>query len=354
MITADVFTLFSQIFMAYIGGVFLLAGAAIFLVGLLFVYDQFRSGHNFSIVNATIAGVRTVAKTFGNKTSNMYYAVFEYVGERGEIIQAESLEGTGNLRSHILGARVKIRLDNDRLGWATPINNNGLYSGLFFIVLAGSMITTVLSFTSWSYVTYVVWGLVVLHLGNKFRKIIIPKNLRETKEAFRSRILQRDNTERQSVPLLAKDTVLKEVKKMDGQQLATYPLAFIFSLTVMMGGLYLMNRETAFMTSAAIAEGSYSIGNNVDGKATTLTFMTAREETIVAQEPWSHIFLPESNESNRNAVQVYYNPENPNQFVVARGIWQGGLYKLMMGFGAFMLIQSLLSYRKLRQRMTRQ
>lgn len=351
MIAADIPNLISQIFMAYIGGVFLLAGAAIFFVGLLFIYDHFRSGSGYKIVNATIAGVRTVAKTFGNKTSNMYYAVFEYVGDRGEMVQAESLEGTSNLRSYILGTRIKIRLDNNRLGWATPINNNGLYISLFLIILAGGMITTVLHFISLSYVTYVVWGVVVLHLGNKFRKIITPKNLRETNEAFRTRILQRDNAERLSIPLLGKDTVLKEVKKMDGQQLATYPLAFIFSLTVMLGGLYLMNRETVFITNAATAEGSYSVGQNTNGKPTTMTFVTAREETIVAQDPWSHIFLPES---TRNAVQVYYNPESPNEFVVARGLWQGALYKLMMGFGTFMLIQSLLSYRKLRQRMTRQ
>ncbi len=210
--TAAIAHILPYIFTGAISGFFLLAGSVVIFFGGLVAYIELFPNKEDRVVKATIKGVR--AKT-GDDGTAMNYPVFEYVDSDGVTKEAESLSGTSSLADKVPGTQVRIRLNGNKPGWATQLGMSGLILGLGFLLFG-----LLLGFIAVHFIatlnptTYIMWFLVFAYFGNKVRKIIIPKSLRETREAWKARRLTEDNTDRKSLPM----TGLAEVKqKLNGE-----------------------------------------------------------------------------------------------------------------------------------------
>lgn len=195
-----------------LSGLFLLAASVMVFFGGLVAYIELFPNKADRVVKATIKGVRS---KIGNDGGAMNYPVFEYVDTDGVTKTAESLAGSSSLTDKIPGTQVRIRLNGNKPGWATQLGMSGLILGLGFFLFGGLLgYIAVEIIATLNPTTYVMWALVLLHFGNKVRKMIIPKSLRETKEAWQSRKTKEDNTDRQSLPMLGRS----EVKRKLGQE----------------------------------------------------------------------------------------------------------------------------------------
>ena len=130
MAQADMFMLVSQIFVAYVAGIFILAGFAISLIGLFILYAELFPRKGDKVVKATIVGVRANAEGLEEGSHHINYPVSEYVGEDGQLKRVESMEGSSSLTDKMPGKHVQIRLHADKPGWATPIGKTGRVIGL--------------------------------------------------------------------------------------------------------------------------------------------------------------------------------------------------------------------------------
>lgn len=195
-----------------LSGLFLLASGVMIFFGGLVAYIELFPNKADRVVKATIKGVRSRIDDNGNPLN---YPVFEYVDTDGDTKMAESLSGSSSLADKIPGTQVRIRLSGSKQGWATQLGMSGLILGFGFFLfgwLLGYIAIVIIA--TLNPTTYLMWALVLLHFGNKVRKIIIPKSLRETKDAWKTRRLKEDNTDRQSMPMMGR----AEVKQKLGQE----------------------------------------------------------------------------------------------------------------------------------------
>ncbi len=344
----DFFDLFSNILTAYVSGVFIIVGLGVALLGIFIAYSETFSSKTDKIITATIAGVRLCDNKSDSDSQTLYYPVFEYVGEDGQIKQVESLSGSSYLRNKIPGTRLKIRLSSNKDGWASPVGMAGIYIGLTLMLFGLAFVGAGASFVPKTTVTLCVWGIAVLHLGNKLRKIVIPKNLRETKEQWRARITKEDDTSRKFIPMLGRQDVVRMLRKLDTTQQITTFVSMLVALGMMYGGYYFYDKEQKFIETAVLTDSS-GYSRDSSGEYTQLTYTDQNGQTHTGRDAWSHIFL---DNQGSNEAQVYYSPQNPDDFVVARGRWQSGLYKVLMGLGGIIFVSNLMSYFRLRNRLS--
>ncbi|MDD3021392.1 MAG: hypothetical protein PHX61_10535 [Alphaproteobacteria bacterium] len=348
----DPFFWIQSILISLAQGGFILGGLIFLGLGLLMTYSEIFMGKDQRITKAKIIGVRVENSKTTSSNQNMYYPVFEYVGDNGQITQAESLSGSSNLRNKIPGSFVKVKVDADTQDWVSPVGLVWLIISIIFVGVGGGMIFGAATFAKITFITIGVWGLFFLQIALKVRKskIIIPKGLRGTKESFKIRLNHQRNDKRKTLPLLSAQDVAILLKKEDLLQQRLYPLVLLVAMAIIAGGYHLYDKEKKFIESANVTTGKYVKGN---GGYTKIIYRDESNRKLSYRDEFARFFPSSFSVNSGSKVRVYYLPESPSEVVVNRDIWQGLYYKMLMWIGLLVLIQSTISSIRRKSRMSR-
>ncbi len=347
----DPFFWIQSILISLAQGGFILGGLIFLGLGLLMTYSEIFMGKDQRIAKAKIIGVRVENSKTTSSNENMYYPVFEYVGDNGQITQAESLSGSSYLRDKIPGRFVKVKVDADTQDWVSPVGLVWLIISIIFVGVGGGMIFGAATFAKITFITIGVWGLFFLQIALKVRKskIIIPKGLRGTKESFKIRLNHQRNDKRKTLPLLSAQDVAILLKKEDLLQQRLYPLVLLVAMAIIVGGYYLYDKENKFIERANMSTGKYVKGNG----GYKIIYRDESNRKLSYRDEFARFFPSSFSVTSGDKVQVYYLPTSPSEVVVNRGIWQGLYYKGLMGLGLLILLQSTISAVRRKSRMSR-
>ncbi|GEM_PF-6865448 len=341
------FFLLWNIFTAYIQGVFVLGGLILWALGLLIIFADFLKLSGQRMTKAKIIGVRARSSEHKNRSSTIYYPVFEYVDDNGQMVKAESLSGSSLLKNKIPGSYTRIKVIKDSPNWVTPTGYVWPIIALILIFAGNCLLYGTLTFAPLTTVTFCVWFLGAAHLAFKLKKIFIPKNLRETKIKFMNRKLHQRDSERKSLPMLDGTAVALLLRKHDKEQQAIFPIIVLFALGCIYGGYYFLEKENTFIQTASVVTGKYSSASGTERK---ITYKDSSGTKFKKTDEFSQFFPTTYSEPE---TEIYLSPNNPNIYVIGRGLWQGVYYKLLMAVGGMSLFQSILSFLKRRQRLSR-
>ncbi len=341
---------FISILTSLVQGGFIIGGVIFICIGLLMAYSELFTSKDQRITKAKIIGVRAGKPISSNSKGQIYYPVFEYVGDNGQIIQAESLSGSSYLRNKFPGDFTKIKVSHDSPDWVSPVGKIWLIIALVFCAVGGVVIFGATTFAKVTYITLGVWGYFILQILFKLRKIVIPKRLRESKANFRIRINQKRDDQRKSLPLLDKNDVFLLLKEEDRIQQRIYPLALLIAVGFIASGYFFYDKENKFIMQANVTTGTYA---HLESSQPRVTYYTQDGNKQTYRDEFFRFFPSSYSLNAGDEIQVYYVPSSPSKAVIGRGIWQGLYYKILMGFGVLMLVQSIMAASRRKNRMSR-
>ena len=278
----NAFTVFFQVGMLVFGTICLAFGG-LFCAGKFFTQ---KSGD--LRVKARIIAIRAGTSNLEDNKSGMFYPVYEYIDQNGAAIRAESDWGSSSLTDKKIGTTTYVYVD--------PTNPTKVKTdmpilfviGLFFLIFAAGLYYGAL--TLFPLTRFTIFGvLVAVVIGAyKFKKIIIPKHLRLSKEDFQKKIDARFLKERQALPLLGQQDVTKVQRTQDGMTRKAAPILLLISLG-MIGGGFFMGHETISLTLDGVpAYGKVMDYKSIQGKKGTFYSPIV---SYVDEEGTAHTFV---------------------------------------------------------------
>ncbi|MDY0028451.1 MAG: hypothetical protein RBR86_00765 [Pseudobdellovibrionaceae bacterium] len=342
----DWFIVFKAIIVAYVQGVFLFIGLIIALLGCAVLWREIFSGKNHRFYSAKITGVRSGFSSLkeGGRSA-IYYPVFEYVDRHGQLIMAESLSGSSLLRNKFPGTTVKVKVDIETPDWVTSVGIGWKIGGAIGLLCGLAMILGGTFFQSITALTLVIWGLMAIKPLLKLRKIIIPRKDRLSKFDFKILRKTERNNDRKDLPILSKDDVLVLLRKEDRSQQLIFPFVVLIACGIIYAGFGFLQTQDDMLSSYESVDGVYVGEKSFPERR--IEFVTKQGIQIRLTDDFAGLY---PSTFSTQAVSVYYDPANPYRHVVSRGIWQGAGFKLMIGLGGLMLLQSLRSALRRRSR----
>lgn len=334
--TFDAMTAFHQAVYLSAGLVLSLLGGAIVLFGLHTYLRALR-------VPAIITGVR--------QSGRMFYAVYRYMMPTGEVYETVSDTGSSIIKGKETGREVTIYVFPDEpTSIRSDLRGIFLIGFIFFIpglVLLGMGLFTY-PFTPMSWLVLAVFVLAGLR---RFHKILLPKDARKTKSAFRAEMQRRREEKFTKMNLTTAEDYLQSpagrrlAAETEQAQRAAMPLLFLFGLGALWGAWYL-GGEVYRLSMAGVRTQGVIVGFETSRGSDTVTyrarvsFSDARSEnhTFTERQGSSHPLLQEGEQ-----VTVLYDPAAPaDKAIIDRGpimnaLWPGllGLAGLAMLAGGF-------------------
>lgn len=321
-----------------------------FLLGALMMYSNYHSNAGDYKVRARITGFRSGNGKLnaGNDDGTMFYPVYEYTDRNGQTIQAESNSGSSAMNPKLIGTSVMIQVNPatpQRASTPMPIF---LIIGAMLLLMGSVMFYSAISIYPVNGYTWMMSAAGLLYLGYKIKKIIKPKEQRESKDEFRARIDKEFIENREAMPLLGRTETAEIIRKRDliAQRMA--PVVFLISIGILAAGYY-FGKDVAMMT----ANGARTSGELVryeaqrDSEGTT-TYKPYVRYTDTAQA--IHTFGDKFSSSARpyaagDAVPVLY-LEGQDKAMIDRGLWNWALPGGLLLVGLLCLLGAISSHSK--------
>ncbi len=240
--------IFENAFPAFFQVAMLMFGTICLAFGGLFCAGKFFTRKSGDLrVKARIVAIRAGTSNLEDNKSGMFYPVYEYIAQNGSAVRAESDWGSSSLTDKKIGTSTYVYVDPanpTKVKTEMPIL---FVIGLFFLIFAAGLYYAALTiFPVTRFTGFGVLAALVI-AAYKFKKIIIPKHLRLSKDDFRKKIDARFMQERQALPLLGQQEVTKVQRTQDGMVRKAAPILLILALGLIGGGFF-MGHETISLT----------------------------------------------------------------------------------------------------------
>lgn len=341
----EIFEIVSLLFTAYFSGALFIAGLVTTGLAGLILYAELKSDDQE--IKAKIVGVRESQPSSTDEEGRVYYPVFEILDSHGMPKRLESRSGSSLLSNKVPGSSVRVKINEENPDWATPVGKTWIIIGIIIFLVGMGCFAGAWTLTESSLITWCVWALMGLWSIRKIRKIILPKDLRSAKKKFMKERKESDFETRTALPLIDEQGFRQLIRKQDKTQLVMSPLAILVACGIIYAGYHLQEQEQKFFADTNITTGTYDRTDKHFPKVTYTDDTGAHHEIY---DEYSRIY---PSTIMATTAKVHYKKANSEDAVVGRGIWQGLYWKLLMAFGAFMLVQTLVSVSKTRKRLSR-
>lgn len=269
-------------------GMLMFATICLVLGGLFCAGKFFAQKPGDVRVKARIVAIRAGTSNFEDNKSGMYYPVYEYTSQNGDAVRAESDWGSSSLSDKKIGTSTYVYVDPanpTKVKTDMPIL---IVIGLFFLVVGAGLFYGALTLFPLNRFTVVGILAAFVIAAYKFKKIIIPKHLRLSKEDFQKKINSRFLQDRQSLPLLGQQDVTKVQRTHDGMVRKSAPILLVLALG-MIGGGFFMGHETISLTLDGVpANGKVVDYKSIQGKKGTSYSPVV---TYIDEHGTSHTFV---------------------------------------------------------------
>ncbi len=294
---------------------------------------------------------RIVALRKSSDEAAIYYPVYEYTGQNGELIQAESDWGSSGLGDKDIGRTATIYIDPARPNRARTTHAAFKIIGAAFLIGAAAGIYsafTVYSFTPFSGILLVT-ALAVL--AYKFSRILKPKHLRETKEQFTARIDERLLEERGKLPLLGRRELIADEAKLQRTRQFMTPLSLMLALGLFYGS-YLTGQDMLTLTRGGVqAQGELTgyESRTSDGETHYAPIVRYRDSAGTERSFTDKIATSRRGRAEGDSIPVLHLPDG-SIAIVDRGPLNWGISGGLGLFGLLCLFGALANLRKSQRR----
>lgn len=338
---------------AFVQIALLFGGFICLLLGGLMIYSNFHSNSGDYRVRGRVTGFRSGSGKLGDTAGagSMFYPVYEYTDRHGQAIQAESNSGSSAMNPKLIGTTVVIQVNPatpHRASTSMPIF---FIIGAMLLLMGSALFYSAFSFYPVNGYTWGIGAIGLLHLGYKIRRLIKPKEQRETKDEFRTRIDKEFLETRQAMPLVGRTEATALLRKRDLIAQRAAPFVFLIAIGILGAGFY-FTKDIALMT----ATGSRASGELVRYEA------QRDSEGVTTYKPYVryldsaqtiHVFGDKFSFSIRpyaagDPVPVLY-LEGQDKAMIDRGLWNWALPAGFWIFGLLCLLGALSSWSKTRR-----
>lgn len=318
--------------------VFIIVGLVLVLIGGALVYDHRSWVHKAKRVTGTVVGLR-VDDSDSDGTA-IYYPVVEYVGPQGDTIRAESDSGSSSYIKKKPGMRVTVFVMPDKPEVFRFRGNLFLTGGIILSLVGTGICAAAFIFYEFTLYTLVIGAMFLLWGVVKFRKHIKPRG--EWEKAARFVDCKREEFMAERAELEFLDAAaLKTRQKKEDTSFKRWLWAWVLvALGTMGAGVWLANDmyET-------LAVGTHVPGRVIDIEADhDSDGVTYRAIVEFEDRQGRRHKLRDSVSSNPamnevgDEVGVVYEPDNPDEAMIDRGVWNWFLSGILFGFGFIMLL----------------
>jgi hypothetical protein len=282
-----------------------------------------------------------------------YYPVYEYKNPDGVLIKAESNSGSSFLHNKEPGKVVYILVLPYRPFQALEEGNGLLLISLFFIAMAMGLLLIAFNSFKTSSMTFVfLGGLIMYEISRYVSKINPPaSSLREWQQKRAKEFAEK----RSKLRLLTTDEYVKLVRNQDLMFKKWIPLYLLLGI-LLLGISYHLSKDTQNMLMNGITLSGEVVGlhTNFNSSGKTLYHNIVRFKT---KEGTAFQFTDKISSSipmdnNKQAVTVIYEPKNPRNAIIDRGLWNWMPTALMLIPGLLILWLSCRSYLRINRRLS--
>jgi Protein of unknown function (DUF3592) len=338
------FTLLSDFSMAQGQITLLVIGLIILLLGGLLLGSDIYWHLKGQKVNGRIAAV-TVS---GNGTGEMYYPLYEYKDAAGVTVRAEGDSGSNSLTSWLPGTPRRLYVHPHEPQHVTPAG--GLWPCIGFILGMAGITLMYIGFTHFKFniVTAVLILWLLIASGNKLRKIIKPKALRETKEQFMARKQAERASGRRE---LSESEICDRLRNRPRSGAIATPLVCLLAFAFIGLGVYLARNTAQLLATGARAAGQV-VGMESSHSSSSYTYYPVVAFEAAGGQRTQFKDRMGSNPPSYSTgmkVTVIYDPANPQTASIDHGIgnWLGTM--LSISGGAVLLLMAVSSARSQRR-----
>ncbi len=317
---------------------FFFSAICLLLGTLMLIFPLFKSAGDRKVLAKIVAIRAGSGKEMENGAKDMYYPVYEYKGQDGQLIQAESDWGSSSLTDKIIGTQATVTVNPAQPNKVKTFSVIMIVLALFFIGAGSGLGFMGLNTFEITPYTYAALALGFVFLVRKISKAILPKEQRKTKEVF----MKESTSKRQALPILENH----QIRKMLSNQTAlaqTVAKALVAIGLILCGGSYYLAAEPLDLQRNGIgAEGTvvgYETVSDQDG-----TYYQPKIE-YRDQAQTSHVFTNSygtklQRYSIGERVQILYLPEGK---AMIKGDWLRWIIPAFLAFCGIMSFVSALS-----------
>ncbi len=293
--------------------------------------------------------------------SEMYYPVYEFRMPNGDVEKITDSGGTNMLQGNRLGKNVTLFLRGDKPENAKRPGMVQLIIGGIFLV--PGVLFTYLALTTFEF-TVMTPVLALAFIGwaafkiNK-SKVIKPREMWESRHEFKVRMDEKRIKKQAAGRLLSVDEIKARLVHYDKQIMWSLPITGIIAAGMIAGGVYLWNDMNEKTAQGIHAEGKIvrieSVYDSSSDSSGYTYYGVVKYETPHGDDYEFRDSVGSSSAlfEKGDVVDVLYDPENPYEAIIDRGIWNHAPGAGLMFFGGLLMFWVLRSFLTIRSRQNR-
>jgi len=321
--------------------ILLFGGIFMVLLGILFIADHYWWHMNAARYRGTLVGVRE-SPARSKQSNNVYFPVVEYQDAKGESIRAETDTGSSALADKIPGRQVTLLVMPEKPQETRIRGFIGLVFGIIFTVigiLLGAVALTQYAINSWTFVVGVILLFILLFWG------IGKLAGREEKDTFRERRVKRYRKrleEKQSLPFLGREEIVSRLREMDARARRMVPVMILIAILLLGAGHYTGRHLYEFMARGEPATGRI-VGHESEYIVSDSRYVYYPQVEYTTADGRAVRFRDRLGSSNPTRspgerLRVIYDPQNPANAMIDRGLWNRALPAGLIVAGLLILL----------------
>lgn len=231
---------------------FFFSAICLLLGTLLLIFPLLRTSGDRKIMAKIVAIRAGSGKQMESGAKDMYYPVYEYTGEDGQLIRAESDWGSSSLTDKVIGTQAKVTVNPAQPNKVKTFSVMLIVLALFFIGAGSGLGFMGLNTFEITPYTYAALAVGFLLLVRKISKAILPKEQRKTKEVF----MKESTSKRQALPILENQQIRKLLSNQTGLAEKMAKVLAVIGLLLCGGSYYLAAEPLDLERHGISAEGN--------------------------------------------------------------------------------------------------
>lgn len=314
---------------------FFFSAICLLLGTFLLIFPLFRSAGDRKVMAKIVAIRAGSGKEMENGAKDMYYPVYEYTDQLGQLIRAESDWGSSTLTDKVVGTQATVTVNPAQPNKVKTFSVMLIVLALFFIGAGSGLGFMGLNTFEITPYTYAALAVAFILLVRKISKAILPKEQRKTKEVF----MKESTSKRQALPILENQQIRKLLSNQTGLAEKMAKVLAVIGLLLCGGSYYLAAEPLELERHGISAEGNVIGYETISDRGRTYyqPKIEYRDETQV-----THVFTNSYGTKLQRygigeRVQILYLPDGK---AMIKGDW---LRWIIPAFLAFCGIMSFVS-----------